>query len=134
MLPRGLRNHNPLNIKIGNYWMGEVDKNTDGVFEQFTADKYGYRAAFIILRKYIKKYKRNTIKKIVDSWSPDGKHLQANYMNAVADFTGLSVNTPISFEDKPVMVAIVRGMARFENGRDVDQIPIEEGYEMALSY
>lgn len=130
-LPRGLRNHNPLNIKIGNDWRGEVDMNTDGVFEQFTDDKYGYRAAFIILRKYIRKYGRNTIKKIVDSWSPDGRYLQDAYMNAVSEYCGVSVNTPISFDDRRIMVAIVRGMARVENGMEVNELPVIEGYELA---
>ena len=134
MLPRGLRNHNPLNIKIGNDWKGEVDNNTDGVFEQFTEDKFGYRAAFIILRKYIKKYGRNTIRKIVDSWSPDGRLLQDAYMKAVSQYAGISVDTPISFEDKTIMVAIVRGMAKVENGEEVAEFPVCDGYEMALRF
>lgn len=134
MLPRGLRNHNPLNIKIGNDWKGEVDYNTDGVFEQFTEDKYGYRAAFIILRKYIKKYGRNTIRKIVDSWSPDGRYLQDAYMNAVSKYAGISIDTPISFEDREIMIAIVRGMAKVENGVEVPKFHVIDGYEMASKY
>jgi hypothetical protein len=33
--PRGIRNNNPLNIRIGNDWQGERKPNTDGAFEQF---------------------------------------------------------------------------------------------------
>lgn len=46
MLPRGIRNNNPLNIKIGNDWKGEVP-NTDGTFEQFESMEYGLRAELL---------------------------------------------------------------------------------------
>lgn len=131
MKPRGLRNHNPLNIKIGNDWKGETDINTDGVFEQFTDDMYGYRAAFIILRKYIRKYGRNTIRRVVDSWSPDGRRIQDAYMASVSKWSGVPLDKEIHFEDKTEMVAIVQAMARVENGVEVDRTPIVYGYEMA---
>ncbi len=130
MIPRGLRNHNPLNIKVGNDWLGESDIKTDAVFEQFTADVWGYRAAFIILRKYIKKYHRNTIRLIVDSWAPDGFLKQLNYRRRVAAWTGRDENAPISFEDKDFMCKMVQGMARVENGCEIDPRPIYEAYEM----
>lgn len=130
MIPRGLRNHNPLNIKIGNDWQGESDIKTDAVFEQFTADEWGYRAAFIILRKYIKKYHRNTIRMIVDAWAPDGFLKQLNYRRRVAAWTGRDENAPISFEDKDFMCKMVQGMARVENGCEIDPKPIYRAYEM----
>lgn len=130
-LPRGLRNCNPLNIKIGNDWRGEREQNTDGVFEQFSELKYGYRAAFIILRKYINKYHRNTIRKIILSWSPDGEFLTLHYMNYVARESECRLDEVIDFNNKPKMVSIVKAMAMFENGVNVEQTPIVEGYEMA---
>lgn len=130
-LPRGLRNCNPLNIKIGNDWKGESEQNNDGVFEQFTELKYGYRAAFIILKKYINKYKRNTIRKIILSWSPDGEFATLHYMNYVSRLSGIGQDVEIDFKNKAMMVAIVKTMAMFENGVNVDQTPIVEGYEMA---
>lgn len=129
--PRGLRNCNPLNIKIGNDWRGECEQNTDGVFEQFTELKYGYRAAFIILRKYINKYHRNTIRKIILSWSPDGEFATLHYMNYVSRLSGCSQDEVIDFKNKALMVSIVKAMAMFENGINVEQTPIVEGYELA---
>lgn len=130
-LPRGMRNCNPLNIKIGNDWKGESEHNNDGVFEQFTELKYGYRAAFIILKKYINKYKRNTIRKIILSWSPDGEFATLHYMNYVSRVSGIGQDVEIDFKNKAMMVAIVKAMAMFENGVNVEQTPIVEGYEMA---
>lgn len=129
--PRGLRNCNPLNIKIGNDWKGESEHNNDGVFEQFTELKYGYRAAFIILKKYINKYKRNTIRKIIMSWSPDGEFATLHYMNYVSRLSGIGLDVEIDFGNKVMMVSIVKAMAMFENGVNVEQSPIIAGYEMA---
>ena len=52
-IPRGIRNNNPLNLRVGNNWKGEVSQPTDHTFEQFTEMKWGVRAAFIVLRNYI---------------------------------------------------------------------------------
>lgn len=129
-LPRGLRNNNPLNIKIGNDWVGERE-NSDGVFEEFRTIEYGYRAAFILLRRYINHYKRDTIRKIVDSWAPDGRRFQDAYMHSVSKWTAIDIDFKIDFSDKSIMCAIVQGMARVENGMDVDIKPIQAGYDMA---
>ncbi len=37
----------------------------------------------------------------------------------------------IDFKNKAMMVSIVKAMAMFENGINVEQTPIVEGYEMA---
>ena len=71
MKSRGIRNCNPLNIRIGNDWVGERQENTDGVFEQFTDMRFGIRAAFIILRNYITKYRIKTIQGIIQRWAPE---------------------------------------------------------------
>lgn len=131
MKPRGLRNHNPLNIKIGNDWRGEVELNTDGVFEQFTADYWGYRAAFVILRKYIRKYGRNTIRKIIHSWSPDGTEKEYSYMSKVSEWSGIGLDELLYYEDRDRLCRVVQAMARFENGVEVDMTPIRVGYDAA---
>ena len=43
-IPRGIRNNNPLNIRIGNQWLGERANPNDPAFEQFVAMEYGIRA------------------------------------------------------------------------------------------
>ncbi|KHT64553.1 hypothetical protein RJ45_05825, partial [Photobacterium gaetbulicola] len=44
-MPRGIRNHNPLNIEYSkhNNWRGQV--SSDGRFVIFEDDKWGFRAA-----------------------------------------------------------------------------------------
>lgn len=128
--PRGIRNNNPLNIKIGNDWQGER-VNTDGVFEEFETMEYGLRAAFIILRKYIMKYGRNTIRKIVHSWSPDGEKVESAYMQSVSKWTGFQLDEKITYEDKTAMLFLVQGMAKVETGRVISWDVIDRAYEMA---
>ena len=43
-LPRGIRNHNPGNIKLGTAWDGLSDEQNDDVFCQFKEPVWGLRA------------------------------------------------------------------------------------------
>ena len=53
MLPRGIRNNNPLNIRLvpDNRWQGRVPPkhNSDSTFEQFDDPIMGLRAAAVLL-------------------------------------------------------------------------------------
>lgn len=130
-LPRGIRNNNPLNIRVGNVWQGEVKKPTDGAFEQFISMKWGVRAAFVILRRYIKRYGHNTIRSIVSTWAPSNENNTNAYVDFVAKRTNINPDKPISFDDKQTMVAIVSAMIRQENGQGIDELIIQDAYEMA---
>lgn len=99
-LPRGIRNNNPLNIRIGNNWQGEVAKPTDLQFEQFTEMKYGVRAAFKLLHNYIERYKLNTIEKIVRRWAPSSENNTEAYIKHVCEWTGFG-RTQVLHTNKP---------------------------------
>lgn len=130
-LPRGIRNNNPLNIRVGNVWQGEVKNPTDGAFEQFISMKWGVRAAFVILRRYIKRYGHNTIRRIVSTWAPANENNTNAYVDFVAKRTNINPDVQISFDDKPTMVSIVSAMIWQENGQGIDKLIIEDAYEMA---
>lgn len=130
-LPRGIRNNNPLNIRVGNVWQGEVKNPTDGAFEQFISMKWGVRAAFVILRRYIKRYGHNTIRRIVSTWAPANENNTNAYVDFVAKRTNINPDVHISFDDKPTMVSIVSAMIWQENGQGIDKLIIEDAYEMA---
>lgn len=130
-LPRGIRNNNPLNIRVGNSWLGEVREPTDNVFEQFCHITYGLRAAFILLRRYINRYKLNTIEKIITRWAPSNENNTKSYIAHVSQGMQLDPNTPIRYEDKITMCRLVYEMAFVENGQRVTMTDIARGYEMA---
>lgn len=130
-LPRGIRNNNPLNIRIGNAWVGEVEHPTDNQFEQFTSMVYGLRAGFIILRRYIERYHINTIEGIISRWAPNNENNTGRYILAVSSMMGISPSTEISFGDEWSMCSLVAAMVIVECGRDVDAQEILAGYRMA---
>lgn len=130
-VPRGIRNNNPLNIRIGNRWQGEVKHSTDKSFEQFISMEWGIRAAFIILRRYIRRYGRNTIARIVAAWAPSNENNTRAYVLAVSRRSRLDYNLPIRYEDEDVMCAIVSAMIEVECGQSVSMDIIKKGYSMA---
>lgn len=131
VLPRGLRNNNPLNIRIGNTWLGEREHPTDGEFEQFVTLDYGLRAAFIILRRYIRRYHLNTIRLIVERWAPRNENETEKYIQFVCKDTGLMPNTTIQYEDKDTMCKLVGSMAFIECGQRIEVSEIVKGYSLA---
>lgn len=129
--PRGIRNNNPLNIRIGNNWWGEVENQTDTQFEQFEKMEYGIRAAFIILRRYIEKYGRNTVELIVSSWAPSSENNTKAYIKFVCEKAGFPEDYIIKYDNKKTMVRLVDAMIQYECGRQVKREKIECAYDIA---
>ena len=118
IVPRGMRNNNPLNIRIGNNWLGERNPADcdDPDFEQFTSMIYGLRAAFCILRRYIRHYHRCTVAQIISSWAPSNENATSKY---------------IEFGCKKMGCALVQAMAQMECGVLIPLADIEKGYNLA---
>lgn len=131
MIPRGIRNNNPLNIRIGNKWKGETPENTDGVFEQFTRMEYGVRAAFILLRRYINRYHLDSVQKIVSRWAPGNENHTEWYIKHVCKHMAILPTTKIAFEDKGTMFDLVDAMAIYECGQSIPLEVIQAGYTLA---
>lgn len=129
--PRGIRNNNPLNIRIGNTWLGEVPNPTDSDFEQFVSPVYGLRAAFCILRRYIRRYGRNTVRKIVHSWAPSSENNCDAYIKIVCQQSKLDPDETLLYEDAERMWKLVQGMALAEVGQRLDMDLIMKGYQLA---
>lgn len=130
-VPRGIRNNNPLNIRIGNVWLGEVMKPTDKAFEQFISMEYGIRAAYIILRRYIRRYGKDTVAEIVSTWAPSSENNTEAYINTVCRLSNLTRDEKLRFEDKEKMVALVDAMIQVECGQRVPESKIKKGYEIS---
>lgn len=131
IVPRGIRNNNPLNIRIGNTWLGEKPHPTDKEFEEFVSMPYGIRASFVILRRYLNRYKLNTIRLIVERWAPRSENDTEEYVKFVCKEMGLTPETSISYKDKDTMCKLVAAMAFMECGQRIDEKEIEKGYCLA---
>lgn len=129
-VPRGIRNNNPLNIRIGNTWLGERQNPTDPAFEEFVSIEYGYRAALLILRRYIRRYKRQTIAAIISTWAPPSENATQRYIDFVANKMGIAPDVPILYEDKETMTQLVAAMQMMECGVPADMAKVSRGYDM----
>lgn len=131
VVPRGIRNNNPLNIRIGNTWLGEVAEPTETEFEQFVNMKYGLRAGFIILRRYIRRYKRDTVRKIIESWAPSSENNTLEYIAVVCDRMHITSDTQVDYGDRDTMCALVQAMAFVEVGEVIPLQTIIDAYKIA---
>lgn len=133
-LPRGYRNNNPLNIRINpaNNWQGKVANNTDGVFEQFVAMEYGYRAALKLIQNYIRKDGLNTVAQIISKWAPNNENNTAGYIQRVIGINQWTPAKVIDPQNASEMADLVYAMAIVENGNTIlpDYTQIYKGWSM----
>lgn len=135
IVPRGIRNNNPLNIVKGQNWQGERHPQTDRRFEEFESMQYGIRAGFKLLRNYITGFnglssKINTIDAIISRWAPSHENNTESYITQVCQLSGLNRYQRIAFGDRKKMVDIVNAMIYVENGQFIDRAIIESGYDL----
>lgn len=118
MIPRGVRNNNPGNIRWGSPWQGLVDQaeSTDKSFCQFTDPKWGIRAIAKIMLTYYDRYDLNTVNKIIHRWAPPSENDTSAYVDAVASHLGVYDNDVINVHLAPVMRKLVEGIIYHENG------------------
>ena len=129
MLPRGIRNNNPLNIRrtAKDQWQGLRAQQTDASFCQFESLEYGWRAAFYLLtRTYYHKYRLYTIRMIINRWAPPNENLTSTYIANVSRLTGILPDEPIGIpSDQPERwIAVGVAMAIQENGTEGGGLPV----------
>lgn len=130
-IPRGIRNNNPLNIRIGNVWLGEVQNPTDPNFEQFVSMEYGIRAACVLIRRYIRHYHRTTIPSILAAWAPSSENNTVTYVDTVCQLSHLSPMHELRYEDKASICSLIAAMVQVECGQPINSKTIEKGYDLA---
>lgn len=139
-LPRGIRNNNPLNIvRTNDKWQGLNSKQYDKRFCEFRDMAHGYRAAFIILKNYIKKHGWNTIEQIVSHWAPKNENDTAVYLFAVCQFMDEKKDYVMDFGKMADMLMLASAMTVMENGSYYNPQklyfdlwkPMYDGYKMA---
>jgi len=120
MLPRGIRNNNPLNIRRSkDKWKGLRAVQADALFCQFETLEWGWRAAFWLLtRTYYHNYRLFTIRAIVQKWAPPHENNTRAYIDNVSKLTGIGPDEPIGIpSDQPARwLALGAAMAIQENG------------------
>ncbi len=110
LLPRGLRNNNPGNIR---QWAGA---GSDGQFAVFKSPDEGISAAVNNIRAYINKHGIDTIRGIISRWAPssDGNNTDA-YIQHVSQRTHIDPDAHISPNDAESIGRIVDAITMSEN-------------------
>ena len=144
--PRGIRNNNPLNIRLSkDKWQGQTNANVndndnnsslkgESDFCQFYTMEYGWRAAFVILcRTYYGKYGLKTIRDIVSRWAPAKENNTEAYIRHVSDYTGIAPNKVLgSPQENPTLWLLIGyAMAVVENGKALPAVAMLKGYALA---
>lgn len=130
MIPRGIRNNNPLNIRRGSNWIGLSKTQNDPSFCQFDSITYGLRAGLIIIRTYMMKYNLHSIHSIVSRWAPPKENDTDAYVKSVASMMKIHALQKFDFGDRGRIVALVSAMCKVETGITIDQKLIESAYDL----
>ena len=149
-MPIGLRNNNPLNIRVGkSKWQGQVNGNGNvngnnsspsprrgvrgeageagGAFCVFSSVEWGLRAAFCLLRTYARKYRLNCVRDIITRWAPPAENDTTSYIRHVCQLTGFGGNQRLTEKDWP---KLVKAMARMECGVELEDDVIQKGFQL----
>ncbi len=150
MEPRGIRNNNPLNIRLSSdRWQGQISPSLtaeglgvrpvgDREFCQFVSMSYGWRAAFVILCKtYYGKYKLKTIRALITRWAPPKENNTEAYIRRVTDRIGIAADRELgSPQEHPAQwMMIAMAMAIVECGTtQLDYLSMLKGFALAIEH
>ena len=130
-MSRGLDNCNPGNIRRSRVcYRGERHPSTDAAFKQFESMAWGYRAMFVLLDTYRKRYSLNTLREMIMRYAPPEENHTALYIAVVCDLTGIHPDERLDTRDRKVMVPIVAAMSKVENGTPANRSEVEEGFDL----
>lgn len=117
--PRGERNNNPGNIRLGSVrWQGQVD-GTDPAFVTFATPQDGIRALAKLLRNYQTIHGLRTVRAIINRYAPASENNTSAYVGAVASAMGVSPDAPIDLNNDATLSQLVAAIIAHENGRNV---------------
>lgn len=138
MIPRGIRNNNPGNIRIGNAWHGEQEyglrteeQKREKTFEVFVCATYGIRSIAKLLKNYQKKYRLMTIYGIIERYAPSTENRTDEYAEHVASIVGIDKGQYIDVTNPESMRKMLSGIILHENGIQPYSWEIEDGMLLA---
>lgn len=130
-MSRGLRNCNPGNIRRSRVrYRGEVVPSRDVEFKEFATMAYGYRAMFVLLDTYRRRYGLITIRQMLSRYAPPEENFTESYIRIVSQRTGIDADRRVNTRLASDMIPIVRAMSEVENGVAAVIEDVEEGWAL----
>jgi len=132
-MPRGFRNNNPGNIRVGDNWMGLAPFDDQKIFQQteksfgvFKEPEWGLRAIAILLRKYKNRHGIETPRKIIERWAPASDNNDVDsYSGQLAAALGVGRDDVVDANDDGVVTTMMRAIATHENGAKPPYAPVQ---------
>ncbi len=136
MLPIGLRNANPGNLRASvPPWNGTI--GTNGGFVVFDSMVSGIRALAKQLLAYQDRRGYNTVRQVITTWAPDSENDTDAYIHAVCAVLDCEPDDEFDFHDESFLYWMVSAIGEHENGapfhQNVDDATIEAGVRAALA-
>ncbi len=123
-IPRGVRNDNPGNIRIGNIkWQGVKDQIFDPSFLEFKSSIWGLRALMKVLLTYFRRHNLDDVQAIINRWAPPVENATDSYIDYVAKRIGVKRDTKINLEDPFILIELAKAITMHENGRVLPNYP-----------
>lgn len=141
---RGIRNNNPLNIRLStDRWVGAQEEQTDQSFVQFKSMAYGYRAAWKILQTYYHRFcaqsRAFTVRNIIGRWAPPKENDTESYIHSVMMLSSIggkeNLLPPENVDSYGRLSKLIAAMTCIECGiplSQVDEEAIYQGYKLAF--
>ena len=129
-LPRGIRNKNPGNIKLGTNWDGLAAEQTDPTFCIFDEAVMCIRALMRILLTYRITHNKKNIDSIIRRWAPPSENDTEAYIKFVAKRMEIE---PMAMIDNSIeaYLPLVKSIIQMENGMQPydDELIVEGMYK-----
>ncbi len=133
-MSRGLRNCNPGNIRQSrSAFLGEVRPSRDVAFKQFETMAYGYRAMFVLLDSYRRRYGLSNIRAMITRWAPPVENHTEAYIRFVAERSGIAEDETLDTRSERDMIPVVMAMSEVENGVKALREDVEKGWELFVA-
>lgn len=115
-MSRGLRNNNPGNIRRSKVRYEGEAPSADVSFKAFESMAYGYRAIFVLLDSYRRKYGLCTIRQMLNRYAPPSENFTEGYVRYVVAQTGIAPDESLDTLSPHDMVPFVAAISKIENG------------------
>lgn len=115
MLPLGLRNANPGNLRVGPIaWQGQIGENKG--FVVFDTLRNGLRALARLLLIYQDRYGINTVRKTIERWAPSSENDTEAYIAAACAVLECKPDDRFNFSDANFLFWMITAIGSHENG------------------
>lgn len=130
-MSRGIKNRNPGNIRQSKIrYDGERLPSRDSEFKEFESMAYGYRAMFVLLDTYSRRYGLCTIRQMLNRYAPPSENFTEGYIRFVSEMTGIAPDELLNSRAARDMVPVVAAMSQIENGVPAVMDDVHRGWEL----